>query len=150
MGPLGSEELHISGGGRTQTRGCLSQSSCLQSPEQLVFGHFQILFSSCVSLFPLSSHLERAFVHTRVHIHAHTHSPLHITPPWQGQGPLRQVSRLQVSGLVAEDGSFCPVCSLTRLTESWAWGEGGLLGGGDTTGDVHVKYSLAGWGGWRG
>lgn len=95
---------------------------------------------------PLSSLLPPG-MSLRAHACAHTRTHTLTTPPWQGQGPLRQVSRLQVSGLVAEDGSFCPVCSLTRWTESWAWSEGGLLGGGDTTGDVHVRYSLAGWGG---
>ena len=40
--------------------------------------------------------------------------------------------------MVAEDGSFCPVCSLTTLTEPQApsQSQGRLLGGGDGTGDV--------------
>lgn len=53
-------------------------------------------------------------------------------------------------GLIAEDGGFCPVCSLTSQLSP----EPGVRAGfweGVTQRGVHVKYSLAGWGGiWGG
>lgn len=77
----------------------------------------------------------------RVCTSVRTDTPLHLIPSHgKPRGPLRQVAGFRFwgrfSGTVAEDGSSCPVCSLTTVTEPQAPSQGRLLGGGDGTGDV--------------
>lgn len=117
--------------GRTPRRKCLSPNLMLLLIIRVIslWRQLLILPSWCSSLLPPPPERVYTCLHlhgcSRVHVHKHTHTrtPLHLPPSCsRPQGPLKQRGGLRVLGRAfglgcSAEGNFCPVFSLTTLTE---------------------------------